>query len=183
MCYDLPAAAVTKIERYLMESKTLLIMRHAKSSWSNATLSDWERPLNGRGREDAPQMGMLLKEEGLVPDLIISSTAVRARETAELVALGCDYEFEIQLEEDLYHADPDTYYEVVSATPDQIRSVLVVGHNPGIETFLSKVILRWQSMTTANLAQVDLALAEWRSFEEGIRGKLINFWQPKTLSR
>ena len=77
--------------------KTLLILRHAKSSWDNTWLSDHERPLNDRGRRDAPRMGRLLRDEELVPDLIITSSAERALSTAEAAALACDYDQEIKI--------------------------------------------------------------------------------------
>jgi phosphohistidine phosphatase len=82
--------------------KTLLIMRHAKSSWKDPDLPDHDRPLNKRGKHDAPSMGKLLKDEDLIPDLIISSTAARAKKTAELVAKACKYKGEISLNQSLW---------------------------------------------------------------------------------
>jgi phosphohistidine phosphatase len=94
-----------------MFMKTLLVLRHAKSSWKNANLADFDRPLNKRGKRDAPRMGELLRREGIVPDLIISSSAERALTTAEAVALACGYDLEIQTTRQLYHAWPDDYIE------------------------------------------------------------------------
>ena len=93
--------------------KTLLVLRHAKSSWKNATLADYERPLNKRGKRDAPRMGELIKQEGIVPDLIISSSAERALATAEAVARASGYESEIQTTRQLYHGWPDNYIEAI----------------------------------------------------------------------
>ena len=81
----------------ILVMKTLLLLRHAKSSWSDPTLPDHDRPLNKRGIHDAPRMGKLLRHEHLMPDLILSSTAVRAKKTAELVAKACKYKGEIAL--------------------------------------------------------------------------------------
>ncbi|MGB7661527.1 MAG: histidine phosphatase family protein [Nitrososphaeraceae archaeon] len=89
--------------------KTLLIMRHAKSSWKEQDLPDYDRPLNKRGKNDAPRMGKLLKDEDLVPDLIMSSTAVRAKKTAELVAKTRKYKGKIVLDRSLYGAEPAAY--------------------------------------------------------------------------
>ena len=76
--------------------KTLLLLRHAKSSWDNSELADHDRPLNGRGRRDAPRMGQLLAQHDLTPDLIVTSAARRAATTAELVALAAEYGGDIQ---------------------------------------------------------------------------------------
>ena len=161
--------------------KNLLLMRHAKSDWDDNRLSDFDRPLSERGEYDAPRMGRVLKYEDLVPDLILSSAAERARTTAELVADGCGYEKDILTTRELYMAYIDHYYEMVSALPDTLQTVLVVGHNPGIEAFLSKLIMSWQGMTTANIAQVSLPLDHWADFDEETQGDLVNFWQPKYL--
>ena len=88
--------------------RTLLILRHAKSSWANNRLADHARPLNKRGKLDAPRMGQLLRREELMPDLVISSTAERALTTAEMAALACGYEAAIRVTRDFYHADPET---------------------------------------------------------------------------
>lgn len=162
--------------------KTLLIMRHAKSSWDQTGLTDWRRPLNQRGERDAPLMGQLLRAENLVPDLIITSDAERARRTAELVAAGSGYEQVLQITRRLYHAPPETYYEELAGLGDEIDRALVVGHNPGIEAFLSKVVLRWQNMTTGNIGHVRLPIQTWGEFDERITGELLNFWQPKQVS-
>ncbi|MFG0335704.1 MAG: SixA phosphatase family protein, partial [Maioricimonas sp. JB049] len=83
--------------------KTLLLMRHAKSSWADPSKADHDRPLNARGKRDAPRMGQWLLEQNLVPDRIVSSTARRARKTASRVASGCGYTAEIVHERALYH--------------------------------------------------------------------------------
>ena len=84
--------------------KTLLILRHAKSSWNNLDLPDYDRPLNKRGKRDAPRMGDFLRHQDLVPDLIISSTAKRAKKTAKLFAKAVGYKEKISLETSFYHA-------------------------------------------------------------------------------
>lgn len=156
-------------------------MRHAKSSWKDADLTDFDRPLNSRGEADAPRMGALIKAEGLVPDQIVSSSAVRAYSTAELVAAACDYEGEIHQTQALYHAPPGIYYEILANLNNSVDIAMVVGHNPGIEAFLSKLILTWTSMTTANIGHVEIEISNWDQFREGVKGRLIHFWQPRAL--
>ena len=162
--------------------KTLLILRHGKSSWKNANLADHDRPLKARGKRDAPRMGRLLKNEGLTPHLIVSSTAERALATAELAALACDYEDEIETTRDFYHAPPEAYIERLQQLPDQIETVMVVGHNPGMEQLVTELTGEEERLPTAALAQVALPLYQWRTFSEATEGELVNLWRPKELS-
>ena len=113
--------------------KTLYLMRHAKSSWSFDELRDQERPLNDRGRDDAPRMGQALAKRQVHPDLIVSSPAVRALSTAVLVARELGYERDsIRVEPAIYQADLDTLLAVVRNLPDAAGAVLLAGHNPTI---------------------------------------------------
>jgi phosphohistidine phosphatase len=161
--------------------KTLLILRHAKSSWDNTRLADHDRPLNGRGKEDAPKMGRLLHREELVPDLIISSSAERALRTAELTALSAGYEAEIQVSRHLYLAGPEEYIEVLREVPDSNRRVMVVGHNPGMEEFVEQLGGHYQRMPTAALAQFQLPIESWSELTEDTTGTLQNLWRPKEI--
>ncbi|MGI4759742.1 MAG: SixA phosphatase family protein [Janthinobacterium lividum] len=113
--------------------KTLYLMRHAKSSWSFDELTDQERPLNDRGRADAPHMGQALAKRQLALDLLVSSPAVRALTTAVLVARELSYPHDkITVEPAIYQADLDTLLGVIRALPDAAGSVLLTGHNPTI---------------------------------------------------
>ena len=161
--------------------KTLIILRHAKSSWDNSRLADHDRPLNSRGKEDAPKMGRQLDQEELVPDLIISSSAERALATAESAALAAGYEAEIQVTRQLYHADPDAYLEVLRQVPDKLERVMVVGHNPGMEELVEQLTGRYHRMPTAALAQIQLPIARWASLDDETNGRLINLWYPREL--
>lgn len=162
--------------------KTLLILRHAKSSWNNARLSDHQRPLNQRGRQDAPRMGRLLRTEELVPDLIISSTAERALATAEAVALSSGYEAEIRSTRLLYHAEPEAYLDAVRQTDDARECVMVVGHNPGVSELLERLTGDQEQMPTAALAQILLPIKSWRELNEATEGQLVNLWRPRELT-
>jgi phosphohistidine phosphatase len=121
--------------------KTLTILRHAKSSWDNADLVDFDRPLNARGERDAPKMGQRMKAAGIRPSLIISSPAVRAWSTAKIVASELTYPLEfLQRERDLYHAGTDSLFDVIARQDEGFTSIVVVGHNPGLTELANELI-------------------------------------------
>ena len=162
--------------------KTLLILRHAKSSWSDSALDDHDRPLNDRGERDAPRMGELLRQRRLTPDLIISSDAVRARMTAQAVAEAAGYAGEIRLEPLLYHAAPDDIVVVLRTVPEpNAATVMVVGHNPGLEALVGQLTGERHDLPTAALAQIDLPIDSWRDLDGSTRGTLVDVWRPKEL--
>lgn len=159
--------------------KTLLLLRHAKSSWADNDLSDHDRPLNERGKHQTPRVGEILRERQLVPDVVLSSTAKRARKTAGKVleAAGCDTE--ITLLKELYLAPPAAYVAQLRKLPDACQSVLVVGHNPGLEQLLESFIGEPREMGTACLAQLELPLATWSELELPCRARLVWFGRPE----
>jgi phosphohistidine phosphatase len=161
--------------------KTLLLMRHAKSSWTDSTQTDHNRTLNKRGERDATRMGQLIESEGLVPDCIVSSTAVRAHTTAELVAERSGFKEEIQLARELYHAPPSVYFAVLSQLPGTCKRVLAVAHNPGIAEILSQLTGADESMPTAALAHIQLDIEDWNQFDQDCDAQLVEFWCPKEL--
>ncbi len=162
--------------------KTLLLLRHAKSSRDNPDLADHERPLNDRGKGAARQMGQLLVDEKLVPDLIVSSTAVRARKTAQKVAKRCDYPRAIQLDERLYLSNPAAHLAVLQGVENDEQRVLVVGHNPGISEFLNQLASADEELPTAGLALIELPIKRWRDLTARTRGTLARIWRPKELA-
>lgn len=160
--------------------KTLLILRHAKSSWDDSALDDHERPLNVRGEKDAPQMGRLARTEGLAPELILSSDAVRARQTAAEMADATGGK--ILLDARLYHADADEILAVVRSTVEEnVATALIVGHNPGLEDLIAQLTGEHERMPTAALAQIALPIERWSDLDASIRGTLIGLWRPKEL--
>ena len=161
--------------------KTLLLMRHAKSSWNSAALSDYERPLNERGKRDAPRMGRRLRQEDLLPQLILCSGAERALATAEAVALSAGYEGEIIATRRLYGADPETYLALVAEKAGQreIDNVLVVGHNPDLEELIALYSDVPERMATANVARIDLLLNRWEALTPDTEGTLSALWRPR----
>src|SRR5690348_8258755 len=116
--------------------KTLYVMRHAKSSWAEADLADFDRSLNDRGERDAPFMGAVMRENGYAPDVILSSPAVRARETSRLAKEGGNLGGDLVFDDRIYEASPQTLKQVVSEIDDKNTSAMIVGHNPGVEGFL-----------------------------------------------
>lgn len=123
-----------------MRLKTLVLIRHAKSSWAEPLQADYDRPLNERGRTDAPAMGERLKKLGLKPDLIVSSTAKRAAQTAKRNAEGVGYdEQKIQWVEKLYHASPATLEDVVAGLEDNVQTVFLVSHNNGLTHYANSL--------------------------------------------
>jgi phosphohistidine phosphatase len=160
--------------------KTLLILRHAKSSWKKP-VADRDRPLNKRGKSDAPRMGKVLREAGLQPDLIISSTAKRARSTAEKVAQHSGHPGVVELSNDLYLGGPESYCRVLRGVPDAHESVLVVGHNPGLEMLLEALTGREEVLPTAALAHVHIEIEHWQEFDENARGEIVAVWRPRSL--
>lgn len=159
--------------------KTVLLLRHAKSSRKDPNLTDHERPLNKRGKRDAPRVGRLIEDEGLVPDLIVSSTAVRARATAEAVAVSCGFAGKVEFKRELYLAEPDAYLRVLWGLPEAHGRVLVVGHNPGLERLLEALTGSFEALPTAALARVALPIARWRDLTVETRGMLLAVWRPK----
>ena len=143
--------------------KTLYLLRHAKSSWSFDELSDQERPLNDRGRDDAPAMGQALAKRRICPDLIVSSPAVRAMSTAVLVAREMQYPHEkITVESGIYGADADDLLTIIKDLPDTANSVLLVGHNPTItETANALSPSSINEMPTAAVVCLHFACEQW----------------------
>ncbi len=161
--------------------KTLLLLRHAKSSRADSRLADHDRPLNDRGNEAAKLMGQLLADERLIPALSLSSTAVRARKTAAKVAKRCGYAKPVQLDERLYLTEPKRHLDVLRDIPDDCERVLVVGHNPGIAAFLNELTAADEELPTAALARIELPLEHWRDASAKTRGTLVRLWRPKEL--
>lgn len=160
--------------------KTLYLLRHAKSSWTDSGLQDFERPLNGRGREAAPLVGRFMKKNKLRPDLLLSSPAERARQTAALVSEAAGFAAGLRYDERIYEADAARLLEVISQVEEGADAVLLVGHNPGLEELLALLTGEAQGMPTAALARVSLEIEKWGKVREGT-GRLEWLVKPKDL--
>ncbi|MEP7212587.1 MAG: histidine phosphatase family protein [Acidobacteriota bacterium] len=158
--------------------KRLYLLRHAKSSWSEPDLADFDRPLNSRGLDAAPFMGRYIATKDYLPDLIVSSPARRALETAELVRENTGANIEIQLNDRVYEASPQTLLQIAAAVDDAAGSVMLVGHNPGMEAFVRLLTGRSEAMPTAALAVIDLGIDCWSNIKEGC-GTLVEVVRPK----
>lgn len=160
--------------------KTLYLIRHAKSSWDDADLNDFERPLNERGEKDAPRMGNRLKERSVAPDAIYSSPALRTLTTAIVIAENLGYPAdEIQTDRRLYNAGEETLLEFLHKVPDKNSCVMIVCHNPGI-TDLANDLLHGtiENVPTAGVVAAELNINSWKAAKHGC-GKLIFFDYPK----
>ena len=162
--------------------KTLYVLRHAKSSWNDPDLSDFDRPLNDRGERAAPFMGKLMRERGFVPEMIISSPARRAMETAVLVRKSAGIEPDIRFDERIYEASPQTLRQVASEADDKLASIMLVGHNPGIEGFIRMLTGETVSAPTAALAVIVLDISSWSAIAPGT-GRLEGLIRPKDAMR
>ncbi len=130
-------------------------------------MSDFERPLNARGLRAAPFMGGLMRRRKLVPDIILSSPAMRARHTAELVQKAGAFDAEINFDHTIYQASPGSLRQAVAAIDDEFTTALLVGHNPGIEGFITYLTGELEPMPTAALAVIELEVDSWCNVDDG----------------
>lgn len=161
--------------------RTFVMIRHAKSSWANPLQSDFERPLNDRGERDAPVMGQRLKNRNIQPDLIISSLAKRAKQTAKKIAAAVAYpEEKIVWLEKLYHCIPSVFEEVLYELDDNIKTVFIVAHNPGITEFVNDLSPKFSThnMPTCGMVVAEMEAEQWNEFSRTNK-KVILFDYPK----
>ncbi len=140
---------------------TLYLLRHAKSSWGDASQPDFERPLANRGREACATIGEFIQEKGIDFDLVLVSTAVRTRETIKLIQECAKFRGEVRYDERIYEASVSQLLEIISQIDNDRESVLLVGHNPGIEALLALLTGEQQRVTSANFAKIKLRAAKW----------------------
>jgi phosphohistidine phosphatase len=160
--------------------KTLLLMRHGKSSWKDSSLPDYERPLKKRGKKDSEKMGKLLKKENILPSLILCSGAKRARQTAEILMEESHFPGKIKYLDSFYMSEPEAYVEKLK-TLSEVPSVMIIAHNPGLETFLQMLVEEIDSLPTAAIAQLELPINDWKEMDENTHASLINLWKPREL--
>jgi phosphohistidine phosphatase len=161
--------------------KTIYIIRHAKSSWDNPSLSDFDRPLNPRGLKTAPMMGTYLSQKGINPDIILSSPALRAAETAHLLKNAASWQAEISFDERIYEASPQTLHHIVKELDGKIPSVLIIGHNPGIESFIRLLTNRVEAMPTCSFAHIVCRENLWSDVRPG-DCDLVEIIRPKEIA-
>ena len=160
--------------------RTLYLLRHAKSSWKDESLVDFERPLAGRGRRACETIAGLIRTEQIEFDLLISSTAIRARETIERIRQVAKLRSELRFDERIYEASVDRLLEVISKIENDRKNVLLVGHNPGFEELLQLLTGDAERVPTACLAKIKFKISKWSEVEAN-QGTLEWIVRPKEL--
>jgi phosphohistidine phosphatase len=160
--------------------KTLLLLRHAKSSWKNGNMRDFDRPLNNRGTKAAPMIGRLIRKKKLRPDVVLSSSAERARQTAALVLKSAQLKTDLRHDERIYEAGAPRLLEIVSQIDDDADVAMLVGHNPGLEELLEDLTGEARHLPTAALARIELDVEKWDNVHEGA-GRVEWLIKPKDL--
>ncbi len=170
---------------------TLVLLRHAKSSWNNPTLPDQDRPLATRGANDAPLMGRAMAERGIDPDLVLCSPARRTRDTLALVLPELKVEPEIVYKDELYHPSPMEMLKLLHEVPASASRLLIVGHNPELQAFALNLVgsgpkhyrdrMR-EKFPTAGLAVINFPSGSWKGVDLG-GGTLNLFLSPKELRK
>jgi phosphohistidine phosphatase len=159
--------------------KELYLIRHAKSSWGNSELKDFDRPLNQRGLVSAPEMGRRLANKNLIPDAILSSTAVRAMSTAKLVLDQLESHAEIIKESTAYHASIFSLLEIVNSISNDLNVVFLVGHNPGLTGFAEYLTNeQFGNLPTAAVVGIRFNIEDWAHIS-GSTGSLLLYDYPK----
>jgi len=159
---------------------TLYLLRHAKSSWADESMRDFDRPLANRGREACAVIGAYIEEKGIDFDLVLVSTAVRTRETIALVKERAQFRGEVRYDERIYEATTSQLLEVISEVDDERESVLLVGHNPGIADLLALLTGEHIHVTTAAFARIKINASKW-STNLSNQGTLDWIVRPKDL--
>ncbi len=163
--------------------KKIFIVRHAKSSWDSPYLDDYDRPLNKRGKDNAPEMGRRLASRKVLPDLIISSPANRAFSTATSIAAKISFPVnEIRKEPLFYHGTIENIISIVRNVDNTVESLMIFGHNPGLTNltnYLSGSDI--YNIPTCGITEIEFYFSSWKSVDKQV-GKLISFDYPKKLS-
>lgn len=164
--------------------KRLYLIRHAKSSWSDHLLSDFDRPLSGRGKRDAPRIGEVLKSKKVKPDLVISSTAKRAIETAKILSNILDYPLQNITESfTIYEATTQNLLNVINNIDDKNNSAMLFGHNPGFTVLANLLGDKYiDNMPTCAVAEFELNVNSWMEVQSD-SGKLVGFEYPKKYKK
>ncbi len=159
--------------------KNLYIIRHAKSSWKDLNLSDFDRPLNKRGKKDAPFMGELLKNKNIIPDIIISSPALRAKKTAQTIASKINFNNSIIYDNNIYEASLITLINILKIINDTIDTIFLFGHNPSLNMLVNDFINDfYENIPTCGIIQIEFNCNSWQNISSD-NAKLINFDYPK----
>ncbi|MEK6658533.1 MAG: histidine phosphatase family protein [Campylobacterota bacterium] len=160
--------------------KKLYIIRHAKSSRKDEVINDFDRPLNKRGKQNAPFMGKRLKENGIMPDIIVSSPALRAKTTAKLIAKEIKYAKDILFNQDIYESSPSTLHEILTKIDDKCGILFLVGHNPSLNMLAEYYVDFSQNIPTSGVVEIEFDCDKWADISAK-NAKLISFDYPKKI--
>ncbi|SRR5579883_1549792 len=161
--------------------KNLILLRHAKSSWDEPALSDFDRPLNNRGKKAAPIIGKLMKERQLKPDLILCSPSKRTKQTAKLVLDSAKLDLDVTFDKGIYEASTSKLLNILKSQEATAESILMIGHNPGLEDLLTELTGCHEHFPTAALANIVLDIENWKGIKYGA-GELKWIVRPKEIS-
>jgi phosphohistidine phosphatase len=162
--------------------KRLFVIRHAKSSWKDSLLSDFDRPLNGRGKKNAPMMGSRLKKRRVFPDLIISSPALRAKTTADIISKKVRYFKEIVYEEEIYASYEISLHKILKKLDDKNKTVFLIGHNPDLNMLVEEYVDFDENIVTCGVVELEFDCKKWKDISRK-NAKLISFDYPKKESK
>lgn len=160
-----------------MPRKKVYLIRHAKSSWKDAAIDDFDRPLNKRGRQNAPFMAELLKERNIMPDIIISSPALRAKTTAQAIAETLGYT-NILFLDDVYEATKETLQKILRGLDDSYKVVFLVGHNPSLGELAQHLTGLEENIPTCGIVEIEFTCKKWADINPQ-NAKLSMFDYPK----
>ncbi|MCT7589357.1 SixA phosphatase family protein [Aliarcobacter butzleri] len=159
--------------------KKLVLIRHAKSNWSNPFLDDFLRPLNKRGKKNAPLMAKVLKEKNIRPDLIISSPSLRTKQTLEYFIKELNYKDEVKLEESIYEAPYENLLKVIKDIPNIHKIVFLIGHNPALCDLTNFLVDKsFENIPTCGIVEIDFNVKNWKDISKE-NSNLISFEYPK----
>ncbi|MGJ0455304.1 histidine phosphatase family protein [Aliarcobacter cryaerophilus] len=163
--------------------KELILIRHAKSSWSNPLLEDFERPLNKRGAKNAPFMAKILKQKEVNPDLIISSPSKRTKDTLDFFIKEFDFKNEIIFEESIYEAPFENILKVLKNIDDRYKTIFLFGHNPGLNDLVAFLLGSFkENIPTSGVLKINFDIKKWENLKEKI-GILEFFIYPKMFNK
>lgn len=154
--------------------KSVILVRHAKSSWDDPALTDFDRPLNERGKQDAPRMAARLLDRKVQIDAFLTSPAKRARKTAAFFAETYHlHKDQLLLIPELYHAEPEAFYQTIANAPAEAGTIALFSHNPGITSFANLLTtVTVDDMPTCAIFAVKAAIQQWSEFRNGTK----EFW-------
>jgi len=161
--------------------KTIILVRHAKSSWKNMMLADHDRPLNPRGKQNAPEMGRRLKSRNILPELLLASTAKRAKSTAKMIAKEIGYMDKVMKSKSLFHAGTSEIIKIIQSLDNRFSVVMLFGHNPGFTSCANALTPSMiENIPTCGVVSIEFDIQTWKEIKPG-SGNLQFFDYPKKI--